>query len=242
VEKEIVSEDKPKPVLDEETLDKLLEAAYVLQEHNRELQEMEVGLSLKRDQLEAEDRSATVPHPSVPSQTPGTEPTTDYTLILAKIVELQRQIQLRQLELSNAISLVTERLTEIASASGAAVGILEGKKLRYRAATGLLTLPPGTVVPLEKALCVACIRTGQAFRRESGISSRCGRMPPPGHPIPDCGSNFSRRHGGWGLGSLLPHRACLHRSGCTYVSTDGGIGDGSAGAGRRSHIEEIARD
>ena len=38
VEKEIVSEDKPKPVLDEETLDKLLEAAYVLQEHNRELQ------------------------------------------------------------------------------------------------------------------------------------------------------------------------------------------------------------
>ena len=69
-------------------------------------------------------------------------PTTDYTLTLAKIVELQRQIQLRQLELSNAISLVTERLTEIASASGAAVGILEGKKLRYRAATGLLTLPP----------------------------------------------------------------------------------------------------
>ena len=43
VEKEIVSEDKPKPVLDEETLDKLLEAAYVLQEHNRELQEMESG-------------------------------------------------------------------------------------------------------------------------------------------------------------------------------------------------------
>jgi len=166
VEKEIVSEDKPKPVLDEETLAKLLEAAYVLQEHNRELQEMELGLSLKRDQLEAEDRSATVSPPSAPSQTVASEPATDYTLTLAKIVELQRQIQLRQLELGNAISLVTERLTEIASASGAAVGILEGKKLRYRAATGLLTLPPGTVVPLEKALCVACIRTGQAFRCE----------------------------------------------------------------------------
>src|SRR5580765_6229739 len=129
VEKEIVSEDKPKPVLDEETLAKLLEAAYVLQEHNRELQEMELGLSLKRDQLEAEDRSATVSPPSAPSQTVASEPATDYTLTLAKIVELQRQIQLRQLELGNAISLVTERLTEIASASGTAVGILEGKKL-----------------------------------------------------------------------------------------------------------------
>ena len=44
VEKEIVSEEKDKPVLDEQTLAKLLEAAYVLQEHNRELQQMELGL------------------------------------------------------------------------------------------------------------------------------------------------------------------------------------------------------
>ena len=57
VDKEIVSEEKDKPVLDEQTLGKLLEAAYVLQEHNREVQEMELDLSLKRDQIEAEERS-----------------------------------------------------------------------------------------------------------------------------------------------------------------------------------------
>ena len=150
----------------------MLEAAFVLQEHNRELKRWKWDSRSREISLRPRIESATVSPPSVPAQTPGTEPTTDYTLTLAKIVELQRQIQLRQLELGNAMSLVTERLTEIASASGAAVGILEGKKLRYRAATGLLTLPPGTEVPMEKALCVACIRTGQVFRcerRESGI-------------------------------------------------------------------------
>jgi len=65
-EKEIASEEKDKPVLDEQTLGKLLEAAYVLQEHNRELQEMELGLSLKREQIEAEERSA----PGAPGPAP----------------------------------------------------------------------------------------------------------------------------------------------------------------------------
>src|SRR5580693_89263 len=102
VEKEIVSEEKDKPILDEQTLAKLLEAAYVLQEHNRELQEMELGLDLKRDQLEAEDlnedrneaRSAPGSREAVPR--PESEPpastdytTTDYTTTLAEIVATQ---------------------------------------------------------------------------------------------------------------------------------------------------------
>ena len=37
---EITSDKKEKPVFDEQTLAKLLEAAYVMQEHNRELQKM----------------------------------------------------------------------------------------------------------------------------------------------------------------------------------------------------------
>lgn len=165
VEKEIVSAEKDKPVLDEQTLAKLLEAAYVLQEHNRELQEMELGLELKRDQLEAEERSAPTSRQGAP-QTQEAEPPahTDYTFTLAKIVETQHQIQVRHLELESAMSLVAERLTQIARASGAAIGILDGKKLHYRAAAGLLTLPAGTDVPMEKALCTACLRTGQVFR------------------------------------------------------------------------------
>ena len=164
-EKEIASEEKDKPVLDEQTLGKLLEAAYVLQEHNRELQEMELGLSLKREQIEAEERSAPGrPDPALRAAEPESAASADYTFTLAQIVETQHQIQVRHLELENAMSLVAERLTQIARASGAAIGILESKKFRYRAASGLLTLPAGTDVSMDKALCLACLRTGQVFR------------------------------------------------------------------------------
>lgn len=171
-----MSEEKHKPVLDEETLGKVLEAAYVLQEHNRDLQEMELGLSLKRDQLEADDQVEHPPGldeiPQAPARSPATArpqepgPVPDYTLTLAKIVETQHQIQLRQMELDNAMELLMERLVPIARASGAAIGIVEGKKFRYRAASGLMTVPSGTVVPMEKALCVSCVRTGHVMRCE----------------------------------------------------------------------------
>src|ERR1700730_7049036 len=163
VEKEIVSEEKDKPVLDEQTLGKLLEAAYVLQEHNRELHEMDLGLSLKREQIEAEERSGPTSD-AAQQQTPEPAPDADYTFTLAKIVETQHQIQVRHLDLDSAMSLISERLVPIARASGAAIGILDGKKFHYRAVAGLLTLPSGTDVAMDKALCLACLRTGQVFR------------------------------------------------------------------------------
>jgi len=158
-----VSDEKDKPVLDEQTLAKLLEAAYVLQEHNRELQEMELGLSLKREQIEAEERSAPAENAT---QAHAAEPpaNADYTFTLAQIVETQHQIQVRHLKLEHAMALVAERLAQIARASGAAIAMLDGQRLHYRAAAGLLTLPAGTTVPMDKALCLACIRTGQVFR------------------------------------------------------------------------------
>jgi GAF domain-containing protein len=207
VEKEIVSEekDKPvsdKPVLDEQTLAKLLEAAYVLQEHNRELQEMELGLDLKRDEIEAagkagseaEEPSSSASRDAAPQTEAESPASTDYTSTLAEIVATQHQIQVRHLELEQAMSLVAERLTQITRAGGAAIGILDykklddkklddkgeskkdkkkddnrdakkdSKKLRYRATAGLLALPAGTEVPMEKALCLASLRTGQVLR------------------------------------------------------------------------------
>ena len=163
VDKEIVSEEKNKPVFDEQTLAKLLEAAYVLQEHNRELHGMDLGLELKRDRIQAAERSAPVPDAPKPHET---EPVAhaDYTLTLSKIVETQHQIQVRHLDLESAMSLVAERLVQSASAGGAAIGILNGTKLRYRAAFGTLTPAAGTDIPMDKALCVACLRTGQVFR------------------------------------------------------------------------------
>jgi len=169
VEKQIVSEGKAKPVRDEQTLAKLLEAAYVLQEHNREMLEMELRLDLKPDHLELdqrkEERSSVPTSSAVNPQTREGEPPahSDYSSTLAEIVGTQHQIQVRHLELDDAMSLVAERLTQIARASGAMVGILQGKKVRYKAASGL-TLPAGTEVPMEKALCFACLQTGQVFR------------------------------------------------------------------------------
>lgn len=160
-----MDEEKDKPVFDEQTLAKLLEAAYVLQEHNRELQKRELNLERQRDQLGAQQQSSFAPPDGAP-QTRGPDPASkdDYTFTLAQIVETQRQIQQRHLELEDAMLLAAERVTEIARASGAAIGILDGKNVRYQAAAGSMTLPVGTEVPLEKALCVACLRTGEVIR------------------------------------------------------------------------------
>ena len=158
-----MSEEKNKPVLDEQTLAKLLEAAYVLQEHNREMRELELHLELKRDQLEAEERSNTPPTPQSEIKEVVSS-TADYTLTLAQIVQTQHQIQVRQLALENALALVAERILEIGRASGAAIGIVDNKNVIYRAVAGRGTLPTGTAVPFNKALCLPCIKTSQVLR------------------------------------------------------------------------------
>src|SRR3954447_3443996 len=161
--KGIVSEEKPKPALDEQTLAKLLEAAYVLQQHNREVQEMELGLDLKRDEAEAKQK-AELPAPIQPDRKRDSATAGDYTFTLAQIVATQHQIQIRNLELDQAMALVTERLIEMARADGAAIGMVDGRKVRYRAAAGARTLALGTEVASDRALCLPCIKNGQVFR------------------------------------------------------------------------------
>jgi putative methionine-R-sulfoxide reductase with GAF domain len=158
---EIASDKKGKPAFDEQTLAKLLEAAYVMQEHNRELQKME--LRVDPPARPAERGEPVAPGPT-PSAQPETAPKDDYTAILAQIVETQHQIQVRHLPLEPAISLIVERVVEITKAAGAAIAILDGRDLRYRAAAGSMTLPVGTGVPLEKALCSASLRVGDVIR------------------------------------------------------------------------------
>jgi GAF domain-containing protein len=164
-----VSDQKDKPVFDEQTLAKLLEAAYVLQEHNREMQALGLELELKSGQLrEQQPQAPTLSGPSQVSSTLGPEEESrahdDYTLTLAQIVETQHQIQVRQLALENAMALVAERAAQITAASGAAIGVVEGKIVRYQAGSGSPALPVGSEVPMEKALCFGCLRTGQAVR------------------------------------------------------------------------------
>ncbi len=158
--------DKPgldKPKFDEQALARLLEAAYVLQEHNRRLQAMELRVPHRPEVTEPQ-----VPAPPAPLVEGTSEPKpaheADYTYTLGQIVDLQHQIQVRHLELAEVMALITSRVTEIAQASGSAIGILESKQVLYRAGSGETSLPAGTAVPLEKALCVASLRTGQVVR------------------------------------------------------------------------------
>jgi putative methionine-R-sulfoxide reductase with GAF domain len=180
--KEIVSEekDKPagKPAFDERPLARLLEAAFVLQEHNRELQQVELSLDRQREEREQRehdsavsvpestitapqrpDPTQTIPNEAMPAAaTPAGK--NDFST-LAQIVEVQHQIQSRHLELEKAMALVAERMVEIGKAGGAAVGSYDGKKVRYRAAVGSMTLPVGAEVSTEKALSSACLRAGE---------------------------------------------------------------------------------
>jgi GAF domain-containing protein len=178
---EISSDKKGKPVFDEQTLAKLLEAAYVLQEHNRELQKMELREASPRreesrpeeprpEELRNDERregihllepAATMPPSAAPAGVPANN---DYTAILGQIVETQHQIQVRQLALDPALAEIVKRIVEITRAAGASIGILEARNLHYRAAFGRLALPVGTEVLLEKALCAASLRVGDVIR------------------------------------------------------------------------------
>jgi GAF domain-containing protein len=159
-----VLEEKDKPVLDESTLGRLLEAAFVVQEHNRALQAL--GLRVEHQRPAAvQVRPVSIPPESKPETSQPAPPAKDdYAFTLAQIVETQHQIQVRHLELDSAIALVAERAIEIAHAAGAAIGIVEGKGVRYKAAAGVMNLPVGSEIPLEKALSLECLRTGQVVR------------------------------------------------------------------------------
>jgi len=165
--KKILTDEKNKPVLNEQTFDKLLESAYVIQEHQRKVREVEEKLESRSERLR--EREAAQPDP-LPESKPALEKSSrsdaDYTLTLAEIVEAQRQIQARHLELDKAMELVAERVARITEATGAGVGILEGKTVRYRAGAGASALPLESVVPLASAICAASVRTGQVIRSD----------------------------------------------------------------------------
>lgn len=162
---ESVTDEKNRPALDEQTFEKLLEAAYVLQEHNRKMRELEQSLEAQSEQLREQER---LNQERLQRTKPETEErrraNADYTLTLAEIVEAQHQIQMRHLELEPAMTVVAERVSRITGGSGAGIGLVEDGKVRYRAGAGESALPVGTEVPLQKAVCQANVRTGQVIR------------------------------------------------------------------------------
>ncbi len=188
MEKEIVSEKKKKPQYDEQTLSNLLEAAFVLQEHNlrkresvpasepeTEREKSEV-IAPPRKQETRPDAAAAVamPSPAIDraavlsfpreSGSPIESAKDDYTPTLAQIVETQHQIQVQHLRLEEALRVIAEGVMEITHAGGAGIGIIKDNKVVYDAIAGQMTLALGKEVPAEKALCSASLRTGHVIR------------------------------------------------------------------------------
>jgi len=153
---------KNKPILDEQSFEKLLEAAHVMQEHTRKTQELQEPPDVQ-----------SVPEPEVPQKSPpqtskpasgeSSPANVDYTATLAEIADTQQRIRVKHLEADKAMALVVERVVRITNASGAAVAIVEDKTVRYRAGGGTPALPVGSEVPLRAAVCQATVRTGQVL-------------------------------------------------------------------------------
>lgn len=174
-ENKIVSEKKEKAAFDEQTLARVLEAAYVLQEHNRERRQQQERETALRNSAPANSAKEPALSPSslppiaavktVPSgMPPKPAAPPDFRAVLGQIVETQQQIQAEHLDLEHAMAVIAERAMQVAQAGGASVGILENGKVRYRAAAGSMALAIGSEVLMEKALCSACLRIGQVIR------------------------------------------------------------------------------
>ena len=160
-----MSDQDKKPVLDPQTFEKLLEAGYVLQEHTRKMRELEDRMQAHSDRLREQD-FASQPALPKPDTQKSSRPVGDYTLTLAEIVEAQRQIQARHLDLDKTLAVIAEKVAHIAGATGAGIGLLEEKIVRYRAGAGAPALPVGSEVPLAIAICAASVRTGQVIRSD----------------------------------------------------------------------------
>jgi GAF domain-containing protein len=163
VHSRIVADEKDKPGFDEQTLGRLLEAAFVLQEHSQELKEIRADLERRVKDGATPAPAPAKAHEAEHSNGSGSGEGADYAATLAQIIDLQRRIQTQHLSTKEAMSLVAEQAIEVCGSAGAAIGLVSAKSLSYRAVAGIRTLPVGSTVPLEKALCFPCIRSGQVF-------------------------------------------------------------------------------
>lgn len=123
------------PALDEGTLQQLLGAAWVMQEHN--------------DRLLAQ-QSATLP--------------AEKDELLSEIVEIQKLIQSQQLDLRNACGLIAQGLQRMVRAEGTAIGCIQNGQIRYLAALGIAALNDNLLLPPESTLGHGVLRTGRLLQ------------------------------------------------------------------------------
>jgi GAF domain-containing protein len=122
-----------KPLLDQQSFQQLLQAAYVLQEHNDQLH-LVAGLN------------------------------GDTTRGLLEIVEIQRAIESQEVDASSALRLIAARVLKLTGASGIAIGVIQGRGIVYRAATGTASQDEKLRVPIESSLSEQCVTKAQMVR------------------------------------------------------------------------------
>ena len=131
--KQELTSTQARPVLDVDSFQQLLSAAYVIQQEN--------------DGVRAAKARP------------------DHSQCLAEIVETQKQIQTRQLELSSAANLIAERVQRITQAAGVAVGVVKKEdQVSYVAALGTAADSAGSLEPLAACLSANCIRHGEILQ------------------------------------------------------------------------------
>ena len=167
----IVTDQEKKPVLDEQAFEKLLEAAYVLQEHNSRMQELEENMESQSARLR-EQESANQAPPLLRRQRTRQnrkrlrEPTATTRSLWQRLSKPSARFRCAISNWIRRWQWWPRESTRITGASGAAIAILEGTTVRYRAGAGAPALPVGSEAPLNTAVCAASLRTGQVIRCE----------------------------------------------------------------------------
>jgi GAF domain-containing protein len=148
-----------KPLLDADSFQKLLAAAYVLQEHRDDGQAMESAPASGNTSTNGSEAVEILDtkHLSEASAPP------DYNQTLAEIVATQQQIHRSQMNLQDAINLIADRTRQIARASGAAIVLLQNHKLVYRAASGTAATLLRSEMQVDSCLASHTLASGESF-------------------------------------------------------------------------------
>jgi GAF domain-containing protein len=146
-----------RPKLDAESFQRLLEAAYVLQQHNDRIRQAAL--------IEAgppKNTSGNV-NPAQPTAPPPPA-SADYTQVLSEIVSTQQSIQGPELDFQQALNIIADRTLTVARAQGVAIGMLEKGEFEYRAAAGQAATLLGTRWAPTSAMSSACLAGEPAMR------------------------------------------------------------------------------
>ena len=144
--------------LDGESFQNLLARAFLAQEYLESQKAQRPSLDLP-------------PKPAITEQPKDAIPP-DYIQSLFAIVEVQRLIATCDLEVDGTMALIAERARKVSSASGVAIGLLEGDELVYRAGSGSAAAYIGRHVKATLNVSAQNRASGEILRVENAETDR----------------------------------------------------------------------